>query len=464
MTDTPEIPVVDTQGQLPRFWSDDVIFFANLLELFFGNEKETRELEETVGEVDSYGGRLIPILNLVFRGGRNTLVLERHSAGALCRYFEQRLMLSLPEMKIMAPGDYRRLRGLIGEGNNGALGENLAAYRNHSASCVDGYVTDDILVGIADQLGKRTITTTDGCRRGNNKFLLHQYLEKTGLPTISTRTARSRDEVNAALANLAAEGFDDAVLKSQIGASGIGIQRVREIADFGRQRRQEIPEHLFFEGPVMVQGWLKPGHGGVTNIHSPSVQMFLDAERVWLFDLTEQILSHDSIHEGNISPPPYLAGTPGLRQELLRQAGIAGRWLHAQGYRGTASTDFLLVERDGDSEPKAYVCEINARVTGATYPSVLARHFTPNGAWLMRNLRLQTALSERELLEMLEQSGQLFAPGMTKGILPINFNFGSEDLVHKGQFLYLAPTTDECWQELELAETQLPVEWHADRD
>ena len=36
-------------------------FFANLLALFFGNEEETNRLASEIGEVDSYGGRLIPV-------------------------------------------------------------------------------------------------------------------------------------------------------------------------------------------------------------------------------------------------------------------------------------------------------------------------------------------------------------------------------------------------------------------
>ena len=75
------------------------------------------------------------------------------------------------------------------------------------------------------------------------------------------------------------------------------------------------------------QGWLQPGELGVREIFSPSVQLFLDDESVSLYDLTEQILSDASIHQGNEAPPPYLPMKKGLRSELLRQAGEAGSWL-----------------------------------------------------------------------------------------------------------------------------------------
>lgn len=162
--------------------------------------------------------------------------------------------------------------------------------------------------------------------------------------------------------------------------------------------------------------------------------------------------------------PPYLDDAPEVRDELLRQAGVAGEWLHGQGYRGTASVDFILVEREGRRVPEVYVCEINARVTGATYPSILATHFTPQGAWLMRNLRLRKPVEGGSLLEMLEGPGHLYHAGDDFGVLPINFNFGRDGLVHKGQFLCLAATPAECHECLRAAESNLPVEWDFDRD
>ncbi|MEM1296558.1 MAG: ATP-grasp domain-containing protein [Verrucomicrobiota bacterium] len=457
-------PVIDTKGKLPQFWATDVIFFANLLELFFGNEQKTNELEEIVGEVDSYGGRLVPILNLLFQGEQNLLVLERHSAGALNDYFAGELGLSLPETIIMSPEEYRLAGEAILEGNQQLIQDRLSKVAPHGGTRLDGYVTDDILLGIAKALNKETVASQDGCWRGNNKLLLHRFLEAQNLPTPPTGLASNPSEVASCLQSLFEQGFEEAVLKSQIGASGIGILRIKDIGSFNGSRTKEIPSHLFYEGEIMVQGWLQPDGGAVKAIHSPSVQMFLDEEQVWLFDVTEQILSHESVHEGNVSPPPYLSSIEGSRDELFRQASMAGKWLHAQGYRGTASTDFLFVERGDSSTPEVYVCEINARVTGATYPSLLARHFTPDGHWLMQNLRLKEAMDGDELLSVLRDAGLLYQKGRAEGILPINFNFGSDDRIHKGQFLCLAPTHELCWNLLEKAERMLPVDWHADRD
>jgi hypothetical protein len=74
-----------------------------------------------------------------------------------------------------------------------------------------------------------------------------------------------------------------------------------------------------------------------------------------------------------------------------------------------------------------------------TYPSVLARHFLPGGAWLMRNLHLPVPVTAASIFDDLEGAGLLFNPRSPHGVLPINFNTTADALVAKGQFLILGP-------------------------
>ncbi|MEX2213692.1 MAG: hypothetical protein WD768_06170 [Phycisphaeraceae bacterium] len=459
---TRSVNTIVTDGTLPPFWPRRAVFFANLMSLFFGNESGTRTLREEVGEIDSYGGRLIPILNLLFRGGSNMLVLEHEPDAPLCTYFRQELGLSLPTLSGMSHDSYSTLGRCLAQSDADEADRMLVGPASHEAEWIDGFVTDETLSLIAHRLRKRTISTCEGSRRGNNKYLLHAFLESAGLPTADTLMAASPAQVPDAIRELSSRGYFDAVLKAQIGASGIGLLKLKDIA--AGVAVEAIPEHLFFEGPCMVQGWLGPGVLGVKSVRSPSVQLFLDEESVYQYDMTEQILSDDSVHEGNVSPPPYLGSYPGLREEMLRQAGEAGRWLHSQGYRGTASADLLLIEREGKGMPEVYICEINARVTGATYPSVLARHFTPQGAWLLRNVRLKEPMAGDQLLARFREPHHLYLPGKNVGVLPINFNFGPEGLIHKGQFLCLAREPQYCHELLELAKMDLRMEWQYERD
>ena len=127
---------------------------------------------------------------------------------------------------------------------------------------------------------------------------------------------------------------------------------------------------------------------------------------------------------------------------------MAARWLHSTGYRGTGSADFhLAFRRDGSVEVR--ICEINARVTGATYPSILARHFHPGGAWLMRNLFLDEPLEAAAVFDKLTAAGLLYTPGAPRGVLPVNFNATPDGRVEKGQFLMIGADHDTTRATLE---------------
>ncbi|TDU68036.1 hypothetical protein EI77_03153 [Prosthecobacter fusiformis] len=454
--------VVQTHGHTPRLWRDrSIIFFANVLAGFFENEELAALLKKEISGADSYGGRLLPIMGLLFAGGKNLLVLEREPDAALTAYFKDDLGLNLPEISLLTYPEYLELGTALRGGDSVPLPfpQQLNDWQNHPADTLDGYVTDEIIATLARQLGKRTLSTSQGSKQGNNKLLLHQHLEKSGLPVFKTRLATGPDDVQRCLDELAALGYESAVVKSQIGASGIGLMKLCT-----KGSGEAVPELFFYEGPCMVQGWIRPGMNDITHVFSPSVQMFLDHESVYLYDLTEQILSQDSVHQGNESPPPYLADFPGLKEELFRQASTAGTWLHEQGYRGTASVDYLVAALETAGAFRAYSCEINARVTGATYPSVLARHYFPAGAWLMRNLKLSLPLAGSTILKLLEDHRHLFHPDRAGGILPINFNLTPDGLVEKGQFLCLGESTAECHAMLQRAEEDLPLDWEYVRD
>ncbi|MFQ5965073.1 MAG: hypothetical protein ACE5KZ_12420 [Candidatus Scalinduaceae bacterium] len=452
------LEIKNTLGQLPTFWNRSVIFFANMLSIFYENFGELEKLKQQIRGVETYGGRLIPIINLIFRGGENLLVLERPPDQTLIRYFQEDLGLSLPNIAILPHSVYDSLLTQVDKLSHDEISPTLTSIHKHHATWIDGFVSDNVLINIAKALNKPTISSLEGSKRGNNKFLLHNHLCEMGFPVFDTISASSPEDIPACITTLHKKGYKKAVVKAQIGASGIGIINLSTTSC----NTNTIPEHFFFEGPCMVQGWLDDTVTNICYLGSPSVQLFLDDKAVSLYDITEQILSADSVHEGNLTPPPYFSKGDLVYEELLRQARAAGSWLHDQGYRGTASIDFLVVDRQGAVEVR--VCEINARVTGATYPAVIARHFLPRDAWLMRNIRFVKPLRDTSLLKMLDQAGYLYHPNMQEGVLPVNFNLDEKGGVQKGQFLFLGKTLDDCLNMLEQIESILPLSWRYDRD
>jgi len=467
--DDSNIRVNYTPGRLPTFWDRSVIFFANLMALFYGNEGATQELTDCVGGVETYGGRLCPLINVLFAGGENLLVLESEPDEALLQYFAQELDLDLPEVVVLPHSRYLDLAEILAthvQADNicpsldPALEESddSATLRisRHPAKWIDGFVTDEVLTDAARILDKQTIIVPAASHCGNNKLRLHRFLEQAGFPTFDTVIIDSAQEFPRAAETLRQMGYRKIVAKAQVGASGIGMHKF----DSATPAIDVLGETMFYEGEVLVQGWLDASCEEIESIGSPSMQLFLDETTANIYDVTEQILSEESVHEGNCSPPPFWC--PEIESQMHEQTAAVCRWLHENGYRGTASVDFLVVKRKG--EFRVFVCEVNARVTGATYPSVLARRFCPEGHWLMRNLRIDVPIPSAELLANLRDNAHLLNSESKQGVLPVNFNLHDDGLVSKGQFLCVGADEHTCLEYLMEAAAVLPVKWTYDRD
>ena len=434
-------------GTLPPAFPHSTIFFANLVSLFFGNAEATRSLTNLLGgTLDSYGGRLASVLDLLFHSEHdhpNLLVTTLPLQAELSRYHDKILGLRLPEIVLADPSRYETTELL----------ERLSA--NH-ATHLDGFVTDEQLKRIAGQTRKKTLSPPEGSHLANNKLAFHNEVVRLGLPTFSTEIAENQADLPRCYRKLNRQGYRFAAVKSQIGASGIGVIKV------DTRRPQEVPDLIFHEGACLVQGWIEPGIKAVRHIHSPSVQILVNDDEIFLYDTTDQILDHQSIHEGNLAPPHLPGALTEEQEQILAQSKAIVPWLHQTGYRGPASIDFHIARRGEETDIRA--CEINARVTGATYPSMLARRFQKNGAWLMRNLALPEPLAADRILEILDSHDALFKPGASNGCLPINFNIDKKGDITKGQFLFIAPGVDEVCDQLAELVSHPQIELHYDRD
>ncbi len=211
-------------GELPAFWDRSVVFFANLMSMFFGNVEQMNQLNKAVSGARTYGGRLIPVIDILFQGGRNLLILEKEPNESILDYQQGVLKLSLPNFIILPREDYEA----VNEANRTKFNPNeienlMGRISSHPAKWTDGFVTDERLVLWSRRVNKSPINTEDACRRANNKLHLHNYLLERGLPVFDTEVAASPFDVKRCLNALRANGYERAVAKSQIGASGIGM-------------------------------------------------------------------------------------------------------------------------------------------------------------------------------------------------------------------------------------------------
>jgi len=447
-------PVTEAIGELPALWPDSALFFADLYAIFYGDPEKTRQLEENVSGFFGYGGRLIPMLGLLFKGPDNLLILQEPVEPDLPSYFADRLGLKVPPVEVLDHRNYATFyEGLAA---SSALVQRL---ENHPAQVLDGYVTDPPLEEIAARLHKRLVNSYAQSRDANDKILLHRFMDQRHLPSFDGGEAPVGEPLDDCLRELSAMGYRRAVVRSSLGASGFGVQTVDLTPD---ATGRDLPPFLLADGRLLVQGWIEPGVRGVTRVTSPSLQFFCGDLGHAIFDLTGQLLREASIHEGNVAPPPDLPGSHAAVEEILAQGTEVVRWVAGTGYRGTGSIDFLVYDQDG--EAKVVVCEVNARVTGATYPSLLARHFRPGDAWLMRNFAFRPQLTGTGVLERLDEAGMLFLKTREEGVLPINFIRDEEGRVAKAQLLFLAETPERCMDLIVEAMGLLPARRRYERD
>ncbi|HYQ98184.1 MAG TPA: hypothetical protein VEO92_07430, partial [Candidatus Nitrosocosmicus sp.] len=214
----PEVKI--TPGRLPQFWDRNVLFFCNMHSIFYDNQEEVNDLISQIYGAHSYGSRVISILNLLFRRGPNKIFLEAPPEPNLLDYLSGDLRLSLPSFAVL---DHRGYQDLVAGIKDSEVELPVEDLKAHAATWVDGFVTDRLLVEVATGLNKRTISTFEGSKNGNNKYLLYRHQLERGLPVFETLLAATPREVPAALARLRQLGYSTAVVKAQIGASGYGM-------------------------------------------------------------------------------------------------------------------------------------------------------------------------------------------------------------------------------------------------
>ncbi len=148
-------------GELPPFWDRSVIFISNIHSIFYDNVEEAKHLLKGISGATGYGGRVLCVLNLLYRQQPNLILLEANPDEGLTRYLSNDLCLSLPDYAILDQPGYRKLAS-SGRGSKRTKAHaTLNKLMEHPAHWIDGFVTDSNLVKIASVLGKQTISTMD---------------------------------------------------------------------------------------------------------------------------------------------------------------------------------------------------------------------------------------------------------------------------------------------------------------
>ena len=442
-------------GRPPSGWPTSAVFLANIDCIFYGDPEKTRHLRENVTGFSGYGTRMLPVLGLLHRGAGNVLLLAEGPDPLLRSYFGETLGLALPRIIRLGP-----IEAETTEARLAANEELLHELGRLPARRLDAYVSDPFMEDLAARIGKPLLNSYRESLHANDKVRLFRFLRDAGLPVFDGGEVAPGEGLGRRLDRLQSMGYARAVIRSSLGASGFGMS----IVDLAERPRPPVPDFVSKKGSVLVHGWIEEGRRATGRILSPSVQFFChDRNRATIFDVTQQILRDNAVHEGNVSPPAFpLAPGEEVFDELMRQARLVTAWVAGTGYQGTGSIDFLVFPATGRLH--VHVCEVNARVTGATYPSLLARRFRPDGAWLMRNFGFDGCLDTARTFAVLESRGLLYRPGAPSGALPINLIAGPGGRLTKGQVLFLDESPAACRELVERFVRAMPPRCVYDRD
>jgi len=167
----------------------------------------------------------------------------------LINYFKNDLGLTLPDI-VVAP--HSLYLSLCDQCDHPAAQQLLERLRRHPGEWIDGYVTDKMLVRIGEKSGRNPVSSHQGSHNGNNKLLLCDHLESLDLPVFDTFRVTSPQDLGDHFQTLKELGYQKAVVKSSIGASGIGMRKYDLIDD--PVPAAPLPDYFFFEGPCLVQG------------------------------------------------------------------------------------------------------------------------------------------------------------------------------------------------------------------
>jgi hypothetical protein len=238
----------------------------------------------------------------------------------------------------------------------------------------------DIPVFGADP-GLAPLGTKSGCRRLFGEEGIVHPLGREGLHTVG-------EVVEALLELLDQRGFDEAVIKTDEGVSGVGNALI-DLRGLGalppEARRREVRrrvEGLCPEAGIAARTYLDAfaAGGGIVEerivgerLESPSVQL-----RVMPGGSVELLSTHDQLL-GGPSGQSYLGcvfpADPAYAALISGPAAVLAERLAREGVLGRFAVDFVVTQ-DADGVWHSYAIELNLRKGGTTHPFLTLQYLT----------------------------------------------------------------------------------------
>lgn len=163
---------------------------------------------------------------------------------------------------------------------------------------------------------------------------------------------------------------------------------------------------------------------------SPNVLMHIEPGngRISCVGITDQILSDNLAHEGNIYP-----SNAKTLKDIINSAQRMSKWLLTEGYSELVGFDFVEYCNPETGGLNHFLAEINPRTNAATYPRSLMEHLNTKqrqkgGPYIEAFLSVNIKTNARLFAQLRERYGHLFFnPKTGEGLVPYNIgclNYG----------------------------------------
>ncbi len=154
---------------------------------------------------------------------------------------------------------------------------------------------------------------------------------------------------------------------------------------------------------------------------SPNVLMYVEPDKIVCVGVTDQLLTDDLAHEGNLYP-----SSAKTVKDMAASARKISEWLQAEGYCGLAGFDFGEYVNPETGRCEYFLAEINPRMNAAAYPRALMEHLNrrqerTGGPYIEAFLSANIMTKAKSFAELDKLCGNLFfMPETGEGVVPYN--------------------------------------------
>ena len=279
---------------------------------------------------------------------------------------------------------------------------------------------------LAGEIGAFLFRSADFTDWINNKSNYRKVLRELKLPLIPGYQT-NLEKAKRHFKELKKRGFKKVVLKKERSVSGFSVFVTEKEEDFDQCLKDNLSEQKSF----VLEGFIEDVR------YSPNFQYFITENNVEFIVATDQILEKDRVsYSGNLYPS-FLIKKPAVLKTINEMSEKICGYLQTKRCFGLAGIDYIVTKQG-----KVYSTEVNARINGSTFPSLIIEKLFGEDAnihWLFKTFHFKPVSFENlfnKFKYFIKKRGDF-------GVLPIGVDL--LESMGEGQFMIISRSSKELY-------------------